>query len=70
MTEDDSSTSTENKIQEQFAKKLDQSKETSLYQDPTHKCFIGNGNNSELFVFFFFFFSFIRESVLLESKVF
>jgi hypothetical protein len=49
MTEEDSSnvTSIEPRVINHF-KKNEIHKENSLYPDPTPKCYIGSGNNSEL----------------------
>jgi hypothetical protein len=46
MSEEDSIT-IEKKILNHFTKKEIQ-RENSLYPDPTPKCYIGHGNNSEL----------------------
>lgn len=46
MSEEDSSI-IETKVLNHF-KKSDFQKENTLYPDPSPKCYIGNGNNSEL----------------------
>jgi hypothetical protein len=46
-TEPPSVVSAETRVINHF-KKAEVHKENSLYPDPTPKCYIGNGNNSEL----------------------
>jgi len=56
MSEEHQSSSTSDQINHQListnetknSKKLDNQKENSLYTEPVPKCYIGQGNNSEL----------------------
>jgi hypothetical protein len=47
MSEEDSTTTIDKQVINHF-KKNDVQRENPLYPDPTPKCYIGNGNNSEL----------------------